>query len=160
MHNIFSFLSVKKNVEKNKTLCYHIKASWHTISRMYNSYVSEYGVSISTAYVLLNLSTETGVPSTQIAPNIGMEPRSLTRVLKTLEEKKIIAKKVDKVDKRQVNIFLTKEGKEKKKEAKKIVKSFNELIYQQVSEDEIQTFLKVLNLINEIAENNHLNPPK
>lgn len=159
MHNTFCFFHVKKNVEKKKTLCYHVKASWHTISRMYNSYVSEYDVTISTAYVLLNLSTETGIPSTQIAPNLGMEPRSLTRVLKTLEEKKFIIKKTDKVDKRQVNIFLTKEGKEKRNEAKKIVKSFNELIHQQVSEDEIKTFLKVLNTINKIAENNHLNPP-
>jgi DNA-binding MarR family transcriptional regulator len=89
-----------------------------------------------------------------------MESRSLTRVLKSLEEKNIIVRKPDKVDKRQVNIFLTKEGKEKRNEAKKIVKSFNELIYQKVPEKEIQTFLKVLNIINEIAENNHLNLPK
>jgi DNA-binding MarR family transcriptional regulator len=127
---------------------------------MYNSYASKYGVTISTAYVLLNLSTETGIPSTQIAPNLGMESRSLTRVLKSLEEKNIIVRKPDKVDKRQVNIFLTEEGKEKRNEAKKIVKSFNELIHQEVSEKEIQTFLKVLNIINEIAENNHLNLPK
>jgi MarR family transcriptional regulator, organic hydroperoxide resistance regulator len=147
-------------VEKKKTLCYHVKASWHTISRMYNSYALEYGSTISTAYVLLNLDTEVGVPSTQIAPSLGMEARSLTRVLKTLEEKKWIVKKTNKNDKRQVNIFLTEEGKVQKKEAKKIVKSFNELIHQEVSEEEIQTFLKVLETINKIAENNHLKPPK
>lgn len=147
-------------MEKKKTLCYHVKASWHTISRMYNSYALEYGLTISTAYVLLNLDTEVGVPSTQIAPNLGMEARSLTRVLKTLEEKKWIVKKTNKNDKRQVNIFLTEEGKVQKKEAKKIVKSFNELIHQEVSQEEIQTFLKVLETINKIAENNHLNPPK
>lgn len=147
-------------MEKKKTLCYHVKASWHTIARMYNSYALEYGSTISVAYVLLNLDTEIGVPSTQIAPSLGMEARSLTRVLKTLEEKKWIVKQTDKNDKRQVNIFLTEEGKLQKKEAKKIVKSFNELIHQEVSDEEIQTFLKVLTTINKIAENNHLNPPK
>ncbi|MCP4522042.1 MAG: winged helix-turn-helix transcriptional regulator [Cytophagales bacterium] len=147
-------------MEKKKTLCYHVKASWHSISRMYNSYASEHHVTISTAYVLLYLDLEIGVPSTQIAPQLGMEPRSLTRVLKSLEEKKVILKKVDKVDKRQVLIYLTPEGKEQQRKAKKIVKSFNQLLEENIPSEDRETFLRVLMTINEIAENNHLNPPR
>ena len=68
-------------------------------------------------YALLNIETE-GTPSTKLAPKMGMEPRSLTRMIKSLEEKGLITKETDPTDKRLVKLFLTKQGKKQRKLAK------------------------------------------
>ena len=90
-----------------ETIDFHIRWAWYNISRMYNLKASEFGGSMATGYVLLNIDKE-GTPSTKLAPKMGMEPRSLTRMIKTLEENGLIEKKSDDFDKRLVKIFLTK----------------------------------------------------
>ncbi len=143
-------------MKTSKTVCFNLRSSWHQISRMYNSYATDHDITVSNAYVLLNLSRTKGTPSTQIAPLLGMEPSSLTRVLKNLEEKKLILKKADKNDLRQVNVFLTKKGEEKKEVARRTVKKFNDIVRKNLSEEEIESFLKTLNRISLIAEENSL----
>jgi MarR family transcriptional regulator, organic hydroperoxide resistance regulator len=141
-------------MNRKKTVCYNIKACWHTIARMYNSYGLDHEVSISMGYVLLNLSIDKGVPSTQIAPLLGMEPRSLTRLIKSMEEQGLIKKVTDKVDKRQVNIFLTDLGQKKRTMAAKIVKDFNDILRSKIEESELLIFNKVLGQISNITEQN------
>lgn len=121
---------------------------------MYNSHATDHDITVANAYVLLNLSRTKGTPSTQIAPLLGMEPGSLTRLLKSLEEKKLIVKKNDKNDLRQVNIFLTKKGEDKQGIAKNTVKRFNDIVRNKISQDELDQFLDVLSRINGIAEEN------
>ena len=77
---------------KNKTLDSVIKNTWQAIARMYNEEASQYGASMALGYALLNIDKE-GTPSTALAPRLGMEPTSLTRTLKTMEEKGLIVKK-------------------------------------------------------------------
>ena len=82
---------------------------------------------------------------------MGLEARSLTRILKALELKKWIIRKKDPLDGRLVRIFLTPKGKEKRAFSSHSVKAFNKHILQKISEEELQTFLKVTEIVNEIA---------
>ena len=132
-----------------------IKAAWHSISRMYNSYTNEVGLTVPAAYVLLLLSAKKGTLSTQIAPLLGMEAGSITRLLKSMEEQGFIARKSDQEDKRQVSVYLTQEGMKKRFKAKKIVKFFNDKIDSNISPDSLDNFLTVLDQIVGIAEQNH-----
>ena len=77
---------------KDKTIDSVIKSTWQAIARMYNEEASKYGASMALGYALLNIDRE-GTPSTALAPKLGMEPTSLTRTLKTMEEKGLIYKK-------------------------------------------------------------------
>lgn len=144
------------NVKKHETVCSRIKAGWHSISRMYSTYALDKDFSMSMTYVLMNLSLNEGVPSTHIGPRLGVESRSLTRILKQMEDEGIIRKEQGDEDKRQVMIYLTDKGKVLKKQAKKIVKSFNEKIEEHIPEEKLATFMEVLNEINIISETNHL----
>lgn len=144
-------------MESNRTVGYGIKAAWHTISRMYNSYAVDNDISISMGFVLMILDRNQGTPSTHIAPSIGMESRSLTRLLKSMEEKGLIEKTNDEIDKRQVLVTLTKKGEEKKAIAKETIKKFNKLVELNVSEKELNVFFSVLEKVNQLAEQNHLN---
>src|ERR1035437_7769666 len=101
-------------MKAEETVCFNIKTSWHAISRMYNTSGTSYDLTTASGFVLLNIDSEKGTPATKIAPMLGMESRSLTRMLKTMEEQGIIRRKADAKDKRMVRIYLTEEGKRKK----------------------------------------------
>jgi len=121
---------------------------------MYNSHAVNHDSSISVGYVLLNLHRENGVPSTQIAPQLGMEPRSLTRLLKSMERNGLIRKETDKVDKRQVNVYLTEKGYKQRLVAKKTVKEFNQILADQIDESDLEIFQRTLEKITRITEQN------
>jgi MarR family transcriptional regulator, organic hydroperoxide resistance regulator len=132
------------------TIDFHIKGTWHSLTKMYNRLASEHDTSQTIAYILVNID-KVGTPATQIAVRLGMEPTSLSRVLKKMEEQKLIVKKVDSVDKRIMKIFLTEEGVIKRKIVKDILINFNKKILDKLTKSEMKIFYKVLNVINELA---------
>ena len=100
-------------MKKEQSIDFNIKIAWHAISRMYSQYGQDFEISPSSGFVLLNIDVEKGTPATKIAPLMGLEARSLTRILKALEQKKWIIRKKDPLDGRLVRIFSNQEGKGK-----------------------------------------------
>lgn len=123
---------------------------------MYNQEAVHYDLTTSTGFVLLNIDSKNGTPATKIAPLLGMEPRSLSRMLKSLEEKGLIFRKTDAKDKRFVKIYLTELGKEKKDIAKKTVKRFNQVVKNEIPDEKLRVFFEVLGNIQSIIESNHI----
>jgi DNA-binding MarR family transcriptional regulator len=121
---------------------------------MYNQQALKYGSTMSVGYALLNIQGEEGTPATKIGPMMGLETRSLTRLLKSMEEKGLIYRKVDEHDKRCVRIHLTKAGKQSKEMARDTVLRFNSAVRQNISEDKIQVFFEVVEDISKIIERN------
>ncbi len=139
-------------MKKEETVDYNIKTAWHAINRMYNQEAIKNDITTAIGFVLLNINSTEGTPATKIAPLIGLESRSLVRMLKSMEEKGLICRKPDHQDGRLVRIFLTEEGKTKKDLAFAIVLDFNERVRQQVDKKELQIFFKVIQKINQIVE--------
>ncbi|MFB0924737.1 MAG: MarR family transcriptional regulator [Vicingaceae bacterium] len=127
----------------------HIKATWHNMFKMYNQMAAEYGSTQATGLILLNIEKE-GTPSTSIAPNLGMEATSMSRIMKTIEDNGLIYREQDKVDRRMVRIFLTEAGLEKRKLAKKAVAGFNDQILAEVDRDKLDTFFEVMVSVNKV----------
>lgn len=141
-------------MKKEESVDYYIKTSWHSLSRLYNQKAQKHGITTSIAFVLLNISTSEGTPATKIAPLMGLEARSLTRVLKQLEENGFIYKEKDPNDKRSVRIYLTEKGIEKKGKAIETVKAFNQFVRARVPEDKLNTFIQISRLIIDWTESN------
>ncbi len=139
-------------MKKEKTVDFHIKWGWHAISRMYNAYASQYDMTMAIGYVLLNIDLDAGTPATKIGPLLGMEPRSLVRMLKSLEERGWIRREVDGTDKRFVRIYLTDEGKVKRELAREGVLQFNQMIRERIPLDKLVLFMEVMKDINHIVE--------
>jgi DNA-binding MarR family transcriptional regulator len=157
MHNIFFYLRQRlQKMKREETVDYNIKAAWHSISRMYNQQALKYDGTMSMGFALLNIHSEEGTPATKIAPLMGLEARSLTRLLKSMEEKGLIYRKADKTDKRSVRILLTKEGKKMKENSRETVLRFNEVVRQEVSNQKLHVFFEVLQNINQIIEKNNV----
>jgi MarR family transcriptional regulator, organic hydroperoxide resistance regulator len=140
-------------MRREETVDYNIKAAWHAIARMYNQQAGKHDITMSMGFVLLNINSEEGTPATKIAPLMGLEARSLTRLLKSMEEKGLIYREADASDKRLVRIVLTKEGKKKKEKSRETVLRFNHAIREQIEEDKLNVFFSVLQQINSIIEN-------
>jgi DNA-binding MarR family transcriptional regulator len=138
-------------MRKEETVDHCIKTAWHAISRMYNQQAWKHDLTTAIGFVLLNIHSEQGTAATKIAPLMGMEARSLTRTLKTMEEKGLIRRAPDAVDKRSVRIFLTDLGKEKKEVSRQTVLTFNNRVCEQIAPQKLRTFFSVMNEINALA---------
>lgn len=145
-----------KLVKREETIDHNIKTAWHAIARMYNHQAAKQDMTMSIGFVLLNISSKEGTPATKIAPLMGLESRSLTRVLKNMEEKGLIFKKPDENDKRSVRIYLTDEGKRKKEVSRETVLRFNNVLRDNISEEKIEIFFEVIKEVNETIENNNI----
>ncbi len=132
------------------TVDYHIKSTWHAITRMYNQIALQHGISQTIGYVLINIDRE-GTPATKIAPLMGMEPTSLSRLLKTMEDNRLIYRQGDELDKRIVRIYLTEEGVIKRRVAKRVIKDFNKKVLDGIPENDLSVFLKVITKINQLT---------
>jgi len=141
---------------REETVDYNIKAAWHGIARMYNQAGQSDGITTSIGFVLLNIESEEGTPATKIAPLMGLEARSLTRMLKNMEERELIYKMPDPNDGRSVRIFLTPKGKLQKNLSKRVVKAFNQMIYEQIQPEKLKVFFEVITRINHIIEDKQL----
>lgn len=146
-------------MKKEETLDYHIKTAWHAISRMYNQQAADYGGTMSVGYVLLNIDSETGVQATKIAPQIGLEARSLTRILKSMEEKSLIYRAPDPTDRRSVRIFLTSKGMTMKNKARETVLQFNNVMQEIIPDQKLKVFFEVLQTVNKAIEENKIFEP-
>jgi DNA-binding MarR family transcriptional regulator len=135
-----------------ETVDYNIKVAWHAISRMYNTQAARYDITTSIGFVLLNIDQELGTPATKIAPLLGLETRSLTRILRSMEEKGLIYKQADTQDKRSVRIFLTDLGLEKKEVSRQTVRHFNQKMRGKIPQSQLDTFFKVAGQITSMIE--------
>ncbi len=145
-------------MRKEETVDHNIKSAWHAIARMYNQQASKYEVTTSIGFVLLNIHSDEGTPATKIAPLMGLEARSLTRMLKTMEEKGLIYRVPDLVDKRSVRIYLTDLGKQKKELSRASVLMFNNRVREIIPEHKLRVFFDVINEINLLASNEKFDP--
>jgi MarR family transcriptional regulator, organic hydroperoxide resistance regulator len=143
-------------MKREETVDYQIKASWHAIARMYQQQATKYGGTMSVGFALLNIHSEEGTPATKIGPMMGLEARSLTRLLNSMEEKKLVYRETDKIDKRSVRIFLTRDGKRNKERARETVLRFNEAVRETIPAKQLEVFFEVIEHITTIIEQNNI----
>ncbi|HKJ49283.1 MarR family winged helix-turn-helix transcriptional regulator [Christiangramia echinicola] len=135
---------------KEKTIDYVLRATWMAVSKMYNEEAGKAGSTMATGFALLSIDPEDGTPSTSLGPKMGMEATSLSRILKTMEEKGLIIRKKNPNDGRSVLIYLTEFGKEMRDYSKRVVLRFDEAVKENVSDKDLKTFIEVANTILEL----------
>lgn len=136
----------------SETIDSKLKTTWQLISRMFNAEAALHGGNISMAHFLLNIDSDEGSFASDIAPQLGMEGTSLSRMIVSLEEKKLIQRVPDKKDKRRCKISLTIKGKKQKELAKAIVVNFNLEVEKKLGKEKIKTFYKTIDKITEVVE--------
>jgi DNA-binding MarR family transcriptional regulator len=139
----------KKHTE---TIDSKLKSAWQVVSRMYNAEASLHDATIAMGHFLLNIDSNEGSFASEIAPQLGTESTSLSRIIQSLEEKKMIIRVPDKTDGRKMRIILTDKGKNQKEIAKNTVRNFNHLVELKIGKDKVNEFFKIIDSITELAE--------
>jgi len=138
---------------KDKTIDYVLRTTWLAVQKMYNEEAAKFDSTMATGFTLLSIDPEDGTPSTSLGPKMGMEPTSLSRILKTMDELGLIERKPNPDDGRGVLIYLTDFGHEKRDYSRERVITFNETIRNSVSKEKLDNFYEVAEIINELVAN-------
>ena len=136
---------------KKETFDSVLRSTWQVVSKMYNKEAGKFDSTMATGFALLSIDSE-GTPSTTLGPKMGMEPTSLSRLLNTMEDRKLIFRTQNPRDGRSILIHLTQFGVEKREDSKSVVLNFNSEIEKKLSETKIQHFFEVMESIREIAK--------
>lgn len=138
---------------KEKTIDYLLRSTWMHVYKMYSEQANKKGSTMATGFALISLSAEKGTPSTSLGPKMGIEATSVSRTLKSMEKRGLIERRANPEDGRSVLIFLTPYGKEMREYSKSIVQTFDNTVKNNISESDLETFIKVaqtiIDLINE-----------
>ena len=144
-------------MEKKRTIDLDIKLTWLNISRMYNTQADRYEFSTSAAFVLLHMDEAKGTQLALVAPMLGMEASSMTRLINSMEDKGLITRRRENLqDRRQVLIYLTEKGRKAKMIAKIKVKHFNKKIAAMVTPEKLDAFFEVIDAMNSLINANEV----
>ncbi|WP_299432300.1 MarR family winged helix-turn-helix transcriptional regulator [uncultured Maribacter sp.] len=135
---------------KELTIDYALRATWQAVARMYNEEAKEFETTMAIGFTLLSIDPKTGTPSTALGPKMGMEATSLSRILKSMQEKGLIERKPNPNDGRGVLIHLTEFGLEKRTDSKNVVLIFNEAVKKNVTPEQLKNFFEVTETINKL----------
>lgn len=134
-----------------ETIDYHLKITWQSIANRYNQIASEFGITQSIGYLLMNIDEENGTTVSEMAALLGLKSTSLSRMLSNLEKSGLINRESHLTDKRSVKLYLTDLGKEKRHLARVVVKKFNDYLEQNLAEIEKIQLINSLKRINELT---------
>ncbi len=141
---------------KENSIDHQLRATWQVVSKMYNEQAIKQDYTMAMGFVVLNIDYDNGTPSTALGPLMGMEATSLSRILKSMEDKGIIYREKNPEDGRGVLIKLTALGKEKREQAKESVLRFNEIVRQHVSEEDLESFFNVTETLSSFINENKI----
>jgi DNA-binding MarR family transcriptional regulator len=144
---------------KDKTIDYALRATWQAVAKMYNEEAGKFGYTMAAGFAILSIDSENGIPSTSLGPRMGMEATSLSRTLKSMEEKGLIYREPHPEDGRSVIIKLTDFGKEKRDRSKEAVLKFNNEIKKHLTEEKIKHFFEVTDVINDLISERKIFDP-
>jgi DNA-binding MarR family transcriptional regulator len=141
------------NIKHQETIDYFLKIVWQTVANRYNSLVADFGITQSIGYLLINIDETEGTTVSQAAALLGLKSTSLSRMLNQLEKTGLIYRELNQGDKRSVKIYLTPLGKEKRQQARAVVKQFNNYLNGHISEADKLYLTDMLKKINRLTLN-------
>src|SRR5476651_1849128 len=142
-----------KSVKHQETIDYFLKIVWQTVANRYNQLVTEFGITQSIGYLLINIDETEGTTVSQAAALLGLKSTSLSRMLRQLEKSGLIHRESNAGDKRSVKIYLTELGKEKRHLARVVVKQFNNYLNDHIKEADKAYLIEMLKKMNQLTIN-------
>src|SRR3569833_3675873 len=96
----------EQKIKPQETIEYFLKVVWQTMANRYNQLVTEFGITQSIGYLLINIDEKEGTTVSQAAAILGLKSTSISRMLSQLEKTGLIYRESNQGDKRSVLIYL------------------------------------------------------
>lgn len=95
-----------------ETLC-KIRDIYRAIAEFEVQFMHSYDLSLNEGMLLCTLLDRPKLTSTEIAGALGLSASNTSKVIRSVEQKKLIVRLIGKVDKRQMHFSLSTEGRER-----------------------------------------------
>ena len=86
---------------------------YRAIAEVENEMLSTFGMNLNEAMLMCQLNDKAGLTAGEIADALGLTQSNASKVIRSLENKKLLVRSLDKTDKRVMHYQLTKAGREK-----------------------------------------------
>lgn len=115
-----------------ETLC-KIRDVYRAIAEFEVQFTQMYDLSLNEGMLLYTLLNTPKLTSSEIAEALGLSASNTSKVIRSVEGKKLITRLIGKEDKRQMRFSLTTEGKNRISDIKNATFELSELLQQVVS---------------------------
>lgn len=109
----------------------------------------EFEITAEQSAVLNQLTEKQGINQKELANLLDKPSANVTRLIDQLEKKHLVERKESPTDRRAYFTYITEQGKEMQQNLKPVNESLHADILSGVTEEELASFRKVLNIINE-----------
>jgi len=106
-----------------------------------------YDLTIEQLFIIKILHRSDGLSQQVLADYFSKDKGSITRIINTMEDGNLVVRIPDKIDKRSKLIYLTPFGKKLHQEIHKIILDFNESLTSEISKDDLNQCVTVLEKI-------------
>lgn len=106
--------------------------------------LDQVGIYRGQAFLLMLLSKNDGLTHSEISEHLQISPAAVTKVIKRLEQMDFIQRKPDDVDERVSRVFMQEKGRVKINEVHSILKTVDQIMLKDISEEDIQTLRELL----------------
>ncbi len=103
---------------------------YRAINSFEQRFLVQSNLCLNEAMILCLLNSKTNMHTGQIIEKLALPPPHISKLLKSLEDKGFIVRKIDKSDKRKMCFFVSKNGLEKLEEIKPFSEEFAQLLSQ------------------------------
>lgn len=115
-----------------ETLC-KIRDVYRVIAEFEVQFTRLYGLSLNEGMLLCTLLARSKLTSGEIAEALGLSASNTSKVIRSVENKKLVTRLIGEEDKRQMHFSLTPAGKEKISDIKEATFEMPELLQQVVN---------------------------
>ena len=128
----------------NRHIGKYISQLYRKGSVFINKEVSKYGISSGQFMFLLEVYIQDGRNQEEISEKLKIDKGTTARALKKLEEQGFITRVKDEYDKRSNKVYLTDKAKEIRENVFDVLRDWNHMISQSLTEEEEETMEKLL----------------
>lgn len=97
-------------LQLSQQLCFAVYSMGHALNRAYKPLLAPLGLTYPQYLVMLVLWEEDNITVTEIGARLQLDSGTLTPLLKRLEASRLVSRRRDRLDERQVRIQLTEKG--------------------------------------------------
>lgn len=125
-----------------------------TLTRFVKAKLDPLNIAPEQNLILLLLWEKDGLSQNEIAKRLVKDKTNIARMLNSLEKKGYIHRKINKIDGRSFNVYLTESGKELSELVYPIIEEINRVVCSGITMEELQTVDNVLFKIRRNVEMN------
>jgi len=133
---------------KETSIGYALTTTLNLLRKHFNREIKKFDLSSEQYGVLKLISEEEQLTPTQIAELLNRDKATITRILKSLDNKKLIKK--EQINNRSFYVKLTNESEKIIKEADKIALKYHKKIIDEIGENKIKEMLSTLKKIRNL----------